>query len=119
MTTWHLSGKRDAAAGSTITWLRTTGRMGKCGNVASGTSVPRGVKDHRRDYPVNIKPEEVRTMVMRVISHQEYTRELSRILRELLPAGAKRDYDRMLELAKDIEQLVMTSRDGSPDGNSG
>ena len=55
---------------------------------------------------------------MVMMTMDKYTAELSRILRELLPAGAKKDYDRMLDLAKDIEQLAMASRDGS-DENSG
>jgi len=53
----------------------------------------------------------------KLLGLDEYSRELARILRELLAAGAKRDYARMIELARDIEQLVMTSRDGSPDEN--
>jgi len=59
-------------------------------------------------------------MVMRpTLGLEQYAAELSRILRELLPAGAKRDYDRMIELAKDIEQLAIASRDGSSDENPG
>ncbi|MBA7658247.1 hypothetical protein ES703_66196 [subsurface metagenome] len=53
------------------------------------------------------------------MNREQYAAELARILRELLPAGAKRDYDRMLELAQDIEKLAMASRDGSIDGNKG
>ncbi|GAH92711.1 unnamed protein product [marine sediment metagenome] len=46
----------------------------------------------------------------------DYSRELARILRELLAAGSKRDRDKMLELAQDIEKLA---RGGNPDQNSG
>ncbi|GAJ07575.1 unnamed protein product, partial [marine sediment metagenome] len=49
----------------------------------------------------------------------EYTRELSRILRETLAAGSARDRDKMLELAKDLEKLAMVARGGNPDQNSG
>ncbi|GAJ22795.1 unnamed protein product, partial [marine sediment metagenome] len=45
----------------------------------------------------------------------EYTRELSRILRDLLAAGSKRDIEKMLELAQDIEKLAMVARGGNPD----
>ncbi|MBA7672521.1 hypothetical protein ES703_80698 [subsurface metagenome] len=51
------------------------------------------------------------------MNREQYAAELARILRELLPAGAKKDYDRMLELANDIENLVIAARDGSPDEN--
>jgi len=54
-----------------------------------------------------------------MLNREQYAAELARILRELLFAGAKRDWDKMLELAKDIEQLVMTSRDGSIDETPG
>jgi len=47
------------------------------------------------------------------MNREQYAAELARILRELLAAGAKRDYGRMLELAKDLERLVAASRDGS------
>jgi len=47
---------------------------------------------------------------------EQYAAELSRILRELLPAGAKRDYDRMIELAKELEQLAKSERDRSLEG---
>ena len=53
------------------------------------------------------------------MNKEQYAAELARILRELLAAGSKRDWDRMIELAKDIEQLAMASRDGSPDENGG
>jgi len=53
------------------------------------------------------------------MNREQYAAELARILRALLVAGAKRDYARMLELAKDIEQLAVASRDGSIDENSG
>ncbi|GAI68237.1 unnamed protein product [marine sediment metagenome] len=53
----------------------------------------------------------------KLLGMDEYTRELSRILRELLAAGSKRDRDKMLELAQDIEKLA--ARDGNSDQNSG
>jgi len=37
---------------------------------------------------------------------------LSRILREVLAAGAKRDWDRIIELAQELEQLARECRDG-------
>jgi len=46
------------------------------------------------------------------MDNEQYTAELTRILRELLPAGANRDYDRMLELANDLENLVIAAKDG-------
>lgn len=46
------------------------------------------------------------------MNREEYTAELARILRELLTSGAKRDWDRVLELAKDLEQLANDGRDG-------
>jgi len=48
----------------------------------------------------------------KLLGMDEYTRELSRILRELLAAGSKRDIEKMLELAKDLEKLAMIARDG-------
>ncbi len=52
-----------------------------------------------------------------LLGMDEYTRELSRILRETLAAGSARDRDKMLELAKDLEKLA--ARGGNPDRNSG
>jgi len=46
------------------------------------------------------------------MNREQYAAELARILRELLAAGAKRDWDGMLRLAKDIEQLVAAGRGG-------
>ena len=46
------------------------------------------------------------------MNREQYAAELARILRELLPAGAKRDYGRMIELAKDLEELAMAARGG-------
>jgi len=43
---------------------------------------------------------------------QQYTSELARILREILPAGSARDWDRMIELAKELEQLARAGRAG-------
>lgn len=46
------------------------------------------------------------------MDREQYAAELARILRELLPAGSKREWDKMLELAKDLENLVIAARDG-------
>ena len=43
----------------------------------------------------------------------QYEAELARILRALLVAGSKRDWEKLLELANDIENLVIAARDGS------
>ncbi|GAI99266.1 unnamed protein product, partial [marine sediment metagenome] len=51
----------------------------------------------------------------RLLGLDDYSRELSRILREILVAGSKRDRDKMLELAKDLEKLAMADRGGSPE----
>lgn len=40
---------------------------------------------------------------------------LARILREILAAGSARDWDKMIELAKEIEELARVERDGNPD----
>ncbi|MBA7671630.1 hypothetical protein ES703_79790 [subsurface metagenome] len=45
--------------------------------------------------------------------------ELSRILREILAAGAARNWDRIIELARELEQLAIDERDGHPDENPG
>lgn len=47
----------------------------------------------------------------------DYSRELARILREILAAGSKRDRDKLLELAKDLEKLATGG--GNPDQNTG
>jgi len=44
---------------------------------------------------------------------------VSRILREILVAGSKRDWDRIIELAQELEQLARECRDGSSDENVG
>ncbi|MBA7715504.1 hypothetical protein ES703_124552 [subsurface metagenome] len=58
---------------------------------------------------------------------------VARILREILAAGAARDWDRMIELAKELEQLARSQKaildpgansnpgdgDGNPDENPG
>ncbi|MBA7670681.1 hypothetical protein ES703_78827 [subsurface metagenome] len=44
---------------------------------------------------------------------------VARILREILAAGAARDWDRLIELAQELEQLARECRDGSPDENAG
>ncbi|MBA7688276.1 hypothetical protein ES703_96755 [subsurface metagenome] len=53
------------------------------------------------------------------MNREQYAAELARILRELLAAGSRQDWDKMLELAKDIERLAVASRDGSSDENPG
>ncbi len=44
---------------------------------------------------------------------------LSRILREVLTAGAARNWDEMVRLAKELEQLAIDERDGNPDEKEG
>lgn len=44
---------------------------------------------------------------------------VARILREILVAGAARDWDKMIELAKELEQLAMECRDGNQNENPG
>jgi len=46
------------------------------------------------------------------MDREQYEAELARILKELLPAGSRQDWDKMLELAMDIENLVIAARDG-------
>lgn len=53
----------------------------------------------------------------RLLGLDDYSRELARILREILAAGSKRDRDKLLELAKDLEKLA--AGDGNPDQNTG
>ena len=50
---------------------------------------------------------------------QQYTRELARILREILPAGSAGDWDRMIELAKELQQLARAGRAGKFSANVG
>ncbi|GAH26265.1 unnamed protein product [marine sediment metagenome] len=38
--------------------------------------------------------------------------KVARILREILAAGSKRDWDRMIELAQELEELAKECRDG-------
>ncbi|GAI69459.1 unnamed protein product [marine sediment metagenome] len=38
--------------------------------------------------------------------------KVARLLREILTAGSKRDWDRMIELAQELEQLAKECRDG-------
>jgi len=45
--------------------------------------------------------------------------KVSDILREILVAGSRRNWDRIIELAKELEQLARAERDGSPDENPG
>jgi len=48
---------------------------------------------------------------------QQYTSELARILREILAAGSARDWDRMIELAEELEQLARAGRAGKFSAN--
>ncbi|GAI61224.1 unnamed protein product [marine sediment metagenome] len=38
--------------------------------------------------------------------------KVARILREILVAGSKRDWDRIIELAQELEQLAKECKDG-------
>ena len=49
----------------------------------------------------------------------QYAADLARILRELLAAGSARNWDKMLELAKDLERLAMAGRDGKFNADEG
>jgi len=40
---------------------------------------------------------------------------VARLLREILAAGAKRDWDRIIDLAQELEQLAMECRDSVED----
>lgn len=46
------------------------------------------------------------------MNREQYAAELARILREILAAGSARDWDRMIELAQELEQLAKECRDG-------
>ena len=45
--------------------------------------------------------------------------KVARILRETLAAGAARDWDKLIELAHELEQLAMAEKDGSIPENEG
>ncbi|MBA7691394.1 hypothetical protein ES703_99937 [subsurface metagenome] len=45
--------------------------------------------------------------------------KVARILREILVAGSKRDWDRIIELAKELEQLALECRAGSSEAKDG
>ncbi|GAJ02441.1 unnamed protein product, partial [marine sediment metagenome] len=45
--------------------------------------------------------------------------KVARILREILVAGSKRDWDRIIELAQELEELARECRDGSIVENDG
>ena len=45
-------------------------------------------------------------------SMQQYIDDLSRILREILAAGSARDWDKLIELAKELDELAKECRDG-------
>jgi len=53
--------------------------------------------------------------------NEHYANVLSRILRDILAAGSARDYNRMIELANELEKLarVAQAEDGSPDEKEG
>jgi len=38
--------------------------------------------------------------------------KVAQLLREILAAGSKRDWDKMIELAQELEQLAKECRDG-------
>jgi len=44
---------------------------------------------------------------------------VARILREILAAGAARDWDKMIELAQELEQLAKECRDGNYNEDEG
>jgi len=48
----------------------------------------------------------------KLLGLDKYTRALSRILRELLPAGSRRDWDKISELAQELEQVANDGRGG-------
>ncbi len=50
-------------------------------------------------------------------SMQQYINALSRILREILAAGSARDWDKLIELAKELEELARAGRNENPDEN--
>lgn len=50
---------------------------------------------------------------------QQYVDELSRILREILAAGSARNWERLIELAKELDELAMECRDGNQNENPG
>jgi len=45
--------------------------------------------------------------------------KVARILREILAAGAARDWDKMIELAQELEQLARECRDGKFEAKEG
>ncbi|GAH22191.1 unnamed protein product [marine sediment metagenome] len=45
--------------------------------------------------------------------------KVANILREVLAAGSRRDWDRIIELAKELEELARAERDGNLDENPG
>jgi len=45
--------------------------------------------------------------------------KVARILREVLVAGSKRDWDRIIELAQELEQLAKECRDGKFNADEG
>ncbi|MBA7654534.1 hypothetical protein ES703_62414 [subsurface metagenome] len=45
--------------------------------------------------------------------------EIARIMREILVAGSKRDWDRIIELAHELEQLAQECRDGKYNEDEG
>ncbi|MBA7670906.1 hypothetical protein ES703_79053 [subsurface metagenome] len=56
------------------------------------------------------------------MDQEHYANVLSRILRDILAAGSARDYDRMIELARELEDLARfaeKAEGGSPDDKGG
>jgi len=47
------------------------------------------------------------------MNREQYVNELSRILREILAAGSVRDWDKLIELAKELDELARAGRDGN------
>jgi len=45
--------------------------------------------------------------------------KVARILREILTAGSARDWDRIIELAQELEQLAKECRDGKFEAKEG
>jgi len=59
------------------------------------------------------------------MDEEHYANVLSRILRDILAAGSARDYDRMIKLARELEDLARFAEKaegeggGSPDEKGG
>jgi len=51
--------------------------------------------------------------------NEQYVNVLARILRDILAAGSARNYKRMRDLAKELEELAWAGRDGDFDEKVG